>query len=125
MPAEWQDVITECSKYTDNTGGTGNTLSQVTATLDKIWLLSEFEVYGVRRYANSYEQNKQSHYSIYADNSSRIKYQYNNTSKARYWWFRSPDVRASDDFTEAGPSGTETSSDGNRVMSFSPCFQIS
>ena len=36
-----------------NTGGGNDTASYVTPTTDKVWLLSEFEVFGTRYIANS------------------------------------------------------------------------
>ena len=45
------------TKYTDNTAnGGGNVQTYVTATTDYLFLLAEFEVFGTRSYANSYEQ---------------------------------------------------------------------
>lgn len=46
LPTAWQNIIAACTKYSDNTGGGSNTASYVTATSDKIWLLSEMEVQG-------------------------------------------------------------------------------
>ncbi len=68
LPAEWRSIIAPCTKYSDNTGGGNDTASYVTSTLDKIWLLSEFEVYGTRTYANSAEKNYQKQYDYYKSN---------------------------------------------------------
>lgn len=76
--------------YTDNTGGGSDTASYVTSTLDYLPLLSEFEVYGVRTYANSAEQDNQSQYAYYKNGKSRIKYEYNSPSTAAIWWLRTP-----------------------------------
>ena len=43
LPEDWQNIIADCTKYSDNTGGGNDTSSYVTSTQDKIWLLSEYE----------------------------------------------------------------------------------
>lgn len=89
LPTKWQNVIVSCAKYSDNTGGGKNTASYVTATQDKIWLLSEFEVFGARNGANSAEQNYQKQYDYYKNGNSKVKYKHNNTGSACSWWLRS------------------------------------
>ena len=126
MPNSWQNVITTCTKYTDNTGGgRSNNTSAVTATQDKIWLLSEYEVLGTRIHANSYEQKKQSHYTIYVANADRIKYKHNAVTSACYWWFRSLCVSRSDNFGIVYPSGSAPSISASVSRGFAPGFQIS
>ena len=88
FPSAWQNVISNTTKYTDNTGGGVDDASYVTATTDKCFLLSEFEVHGVRTYANSYEQNYQQQYTYYANGNSKVKA--NNTGRANSWWYRCP-----------------------------------
>ena len=94
LPTAWQNIIAACTKYSDNTGGGSNTASYVTATSDKIWLLSEMEVQGTRSYANSAEANYQKQYDYYRNGNSKVKYQHTATTSACYWWLRS--VYASD-----------------------------
>ena len=55
LPVDLRINMTSCTKYSDNTGGTSNPASAVTATTDYLFLLSEFEVFGVRAYANTAE----------------------------------------------------------------------
>lgn len=93
LPMAWRNIIAACTKYSDNTGGGSNTASYVTATSDKIWLLSEMEVQGTRSYANSAEANYQKQYDYYKNGNSKVKYQHTATTSACYWWLRS--VRAS------------------------------
>ena len=57
LPSDLQAVLKTVTKYSDNTGDGSNTASYVTATTDDIFLLSEFEVFGTRTYANSAEKN--------------------------------------------------------------------
>lgn len=89
LPTAWQNIIAVCTKYSDNTGGGSNTASHVTATSDKIWLLSEMEVQGTRSYANSAEANYQKQYDYYRNGNSKVKYQHTATTSACNWWLRS------------------------------------
>lgn len=89
LPEEWQAIISDCTKYSDNTGGGTDTASNVTATTDKIFLLAEFEVFGVRTGANSAEQNFQKQYDYYANGNSRVKYRHSAVSSTCSWWVRS------------------------------------
>ena len=88
LPEEWQDIITPCNKYTNNKGYNA-TEGDVTPTKDKIWLLSEFEVYGLCTGAYSVEQNYQQQYAYYANGNSKIKYKENDPATPCIWWLRS------------------------------------
>lgn len=46
LPEDWKNIISPCTKYTFNS-------ENVTATVDKIFLLSEYEIFGKNSYANS------------------------------------------------------------------------
>lgn len=59
LPAELRAVMKPMTIYTDNIGG-GNAESHISATVDYLPLLAEFDIYGVCKYANTYEQNHQS-----------------------------------------------------------------
>ena len=79
------------TKYTDNTAnGGGNVQTYVTATTDYLFLLAEFEVFGTRSYANSYEQNYQAQYDYYKAGNSKVAYNHSAVSTAVWWWLRSP-----------------------------------
>lgn len=90
LPAAWQNVIADATKYTDNTAGGTNIATNVTNTADKIFLLSEYEVFGVNSEANKAEAFYQTQYEYYANGNSKIKYKHNDITVACYWWLRSP-----------------------------------
>ena len=90
LPSDLLAVMKSVTKYSDNTGGSSNTASYVTATTDYLWLLSEFEVHGTRTYANSAEQNYQKQYEYYKSGNSKLKYKHNATGTEAHWWLRSP-----------------------------------
>ena len=124
LPKAWQNIIAACTKYSDNTGGGSNTASYVTATSDKIWLLSEMEVQGTRSYANSAEANYQKQYDYYRNGNSKVKYQHTATTSACGWWLRS--VRASNAYFFCGVStgGAANYSGAYYSYGFAPGFKV-
>lgn len=124
LPKAWQNIIAACTKYSDNTGGGSNTASYVTATSDKIWLLSEMEVQGTRSYANSAEANYQKQYDYYRNGNSKVKYQHTATTSACYWWLRSVRAGFTGNFCYVNADG---SADLNYVYishGFAPGFKV-
>ena len=89
MPADLRSVMKPVTKYTDNTGGGSNSSGAVTATTDYLFFLAEFEVQGIRSYANQYEQNYQAQYDYYKAGNSKVKYRHDATGTAVYHWCRS------------------------------------
>lgn len=118
LPTAWRNIIAACTKYSDNTGGGSNTASYVTATSDKIWLLSEMEVQGTRSYANSAEANYQKQYDYYKNGNSKVKYQHTATTSACSWWLRSVYASSAAYFCSVNTGGSA----GNRYAYFSGGF---
>ena len=105
MPSDLQVVLRSRTIYTDNTGGGKNNSSNVTATSDYVYLPSEFEVQGSRKYANSYEQNHQQQLAYYKNGASKIRYNNSDTSEAAWWWCRSPHGNNSGNFCRVNAVG--------------------
>lgn len=124
LPKAWQNIIAACTKYSDNTGGGSNTASYVTATSDKIWLLSEMEVQGTRSYANSAEANYQKQYDYYRNGNSKVKYQHTATTSACYWWLRSVNAGTTDGFCYVYTDGSANISNAYRSFGFAPGFKV-
>ena len=124
LPKAWQNIIAACTKYSDNTGGGSNTASYVTATSDKIWLLSEMEVQGTRSYANSAEANYQKQYDYYRNGNSKVKYQHTATTSACYWWLRSVHAGHTSIFCFVGTGGSADSSSAYFSRGFAPGFKV-
>lgn len=124
LPTAWQNIIAACTKYSDNTGGGSNTASYVTATSDKIWLLSEMEVQGTRSYANSAEANYQKQYDYYRNGNSKVKYQHTATTSACYWWLRSVHASAAGSFCSVSTDGSATDHLAYRSLGFAPGFKV-
>lgn len=124
LPKAWQNIIAACTKYSDNTGGGSNTASYVTATSDKIWLLSEMEVQGTRSYANSAEANYQKQYDYYRNGNSKVKYQHTATTSACFWWLRSVCASGTDSFCIVGTDGSAYPNGAYHSLGFAPGFKV-
>lgn len=124
LPMAWQNIIAACTKYSDNTGGGSNTASYVTATSDKIWLLSEMEVQGTRSYANSAEANYQKQYDYYRNGNSKVKYQHTATTSACDWWLRSVNASTAYDFCDVNTDGSASTSNAYYSNGFAPGFKV-
>lgn len=88
LPADLLVVLKPIIKYTDNTGGTSNSASNVTATTEYLPLMAEFEVCGSRWGANSAEQNYQKQYDYFASGNNRGAATHDTFSNTS-WWTRS------------------------------------
>lgn len=124
LPTAWQNIIAACTKYSDNTGGGSNTASYVTATSDKIWLLSEMEVQGTRSYANSAEANYQKQYDYYRNGNSKVKYQHTATTSACNWWLRSVRASHTSSFCNVGTGGSAYGTAAYFSYGFAPGFKV-
>lgn len=124
LPAQWQNIIADCTKYSDNTGGAGDTASKVTATSDKIWLLAEWEVFGARKNANSAEKNYQKQYAYYANGNSTVKHIHNAVTTARMWFLRSVIAANSTNFCATGSAGDMSAKGANVSIGYAPGFMV-
>ena len=124
LPADLRAVMKSVTKYTDNVGGGTNVAANVTATVDYLWLLAEYEVQGTRDRANSYEQNYQEQYDYFANGNSKIKYQHTALSEAATWWLRSPYYLNSGLFCSVLPDGNAYSGNVNESRTLAPAFAV-
>ena len=94
------------NKYTDNTGNGSNSSGAVTATVDWLWLMAEFEVYGRRTYANDYEKNSQQQYDYFKAGNPKTFNNHNNVGSVVWAWSRSPRYYNSTGFVFFDTGGT-------------------
>ena len=128
LPSDLVNNIKTTTIWThNNTGGSGNeSASNVTSTQETVYLLAEFEIFGVRSYANKYERNHQTQYQYYKNGNSRIKYNHASTSSAIDWWERSAycNGRSAVYFCRVGYNGG-AEYDGARFSDgFAPAFKV-
>lgn len=89
MPTEVQNGIREVNKLTS----AGNQSATINTTADKLFLLSEIEIFGsIVGYSKSGEGTQ---YDYYKAGNSKAK---NYNGSAYYWWERSPDGGSSAKF---------------------------
>lgn len=124
LPTDLKSVLKSITKYSDNTGGGSNTASYVTATMDDIFLLAEYEVFGSRNYANSAEQNYQAQYQYYKNSNSKVRYKHNSTGTTASWWLRSVIADGSYAFCRVGTSGSAGTTYANISIGFAPAFCV-
>lgn len=124
LPSDLRAVMKPMTIYTDNTGGGNNTASYVTASVDYLPLLSEFEIFGTRTYANSAEQNYQQQYAYYSAGNSKVKYRHSATGSTAYWWERSPYYYNSRSFCFVYTGGNANCGYARFSYGLAPAFRV-
>ena len=124
LPADLRAVMKPITKWTDNVGNTLDTEDKVTASVDYLPLLSEFEIFGIRKYANSYEQNHQQQYAYFASGNSMVKYQHSATNSAAIWWSRSPVGNKENLCCCVNGNGADNNNFARYAFGVSPVFMV-
>ena len=124
LPSDLRAVMKPMTIYTDNTGGGSNTASYVTASVDYLPLLAEFEIFGTRSYANSAEQNYQQQYQYYKNGNSKVKYRHSSTSSTACWWERSPYYDYSRSFCRVYTNGGAGDYYAGYSSGLAPAFRV-
>ena len=114
MPTEVQSGIREVNKLTS----AGSQSATINTTADKLFLLSEIEIFGSVRYSKSGEGTQ---YEYYKAGNSKMK---NLNGNAAYWSERSPYSGNSDNFCTVTFDGTVNygSADVTLGAAFAFCF---
>ena len=124
LPSDLRAVMKPMTIYTDNAGGGSNTASNVTASVDYLPLLAEYEIFGTRSYANSSEQNHQAQYAYYSAGNSKVKYRHSATSSTAWWWERSPNYNYGGYFCCVYPSGSANYDSARYSFGVAPAFRV-
>ena len=124
FPADLQAVIKTSTIYTDNAGGQPQTLPELTATQDDVFLLAEYEIFGTRSYANNKEANYLKQYAYYASGNSKVKYRHNATTTVANWWERSPYYGSLFYFCVVNSNGGAQGAEAYYSYGVSPCFKV-
>lgn len=96
MPAEVKAAIRDVQKKSS----AGNQSSSIQTTNDKLFLLSEIEIFGSTTYSFAGEGKQ---YDYYKAGNSKVK---NLSGSASYWWERSPHSSNSTSFCGVNGNGT-------------------
>lgn len=120
--------VTSCmmlvDKYTDNgtTNSSHTAVSNITATKDDLFLLSEYEVFGSTYNSNTNEAAAQVQYQYYANSGSKVRQRDTDTTNTN-WWLRSP-VKSSANYTLVDTSGSNATAAATTSCLISPAFVI-
>ena len=114
MPAEVKAAIRDVQKKSS----AGNQSSSIQTTNDKLFLLSEIEIFGSTTYSFAGEGKQ---YDYYKAGNSKVK---NLSGSANTWWERSPYSSGSTSFCFVDSSGSAGASgaSGSRGVAFGFCF---
>lgn len=124
LPSDLRDVMKGVVKYSDNTGDGSDTASYVTTTTDYLWLLSEYEIYGSRAYANSAEKTKQKQYDYYYSGNPTVTYKHSDATTATGCWLRSPSVNNSAKFCNTRSNGNVNEYNASYSLGLTPAFCV-
>lgn len=124
LPSDLRAVMKPITKYTDSVGNSSNVAGNVTASVDYLPLLAEFEIFGTRSYANQYEQNSQVQYDYYKSGNSKVKYRHSSTGSPAIWWERSPTYYTSSTFCNVLTNGNATSDLASFSTGLAPAFMV-
>lgn len=124
LPADLRAVMKPMTIYTDNTGNGSNVEANVTATVDYLPLLAEYEIFGTRYYANGHEKNKQTQYAYFAAGNSKMKYRHSNTGSSVGWWERSADCNYASYFCYVDSGGYAGYSYAGDSCGLAPAFLV-
>ena len=117
LPADMRNVVKNTTKYTS----AGNRSTSIVSTSDKIFLLSEFEVFGLIQNSVSGEQNYQQRYAWYSNHTASKK---NELTSPVTWWERSPSQSYSTAFCSVSNSGGTNYGNATYSFSIAPCLCI-
>ena len=114
MPTEIQNGIREVNKLTS----AGSQSATINTTADKLFLLSEVEIFGSATYSEAGEGTQ---YDYYKAGNSKVK---KRNGSAAYWWERSPNAGYSTRFCYVDSNGSAglSSASTARGVAFGFCF---
>ena len=114
MPTEVQNGIREVNKLTS----AGSQSATINTTADKLFLLSEIEIFGSVSYSKSGEGTQ---YDYYKAGNSKVK---KRSGSADYWWERSPGGSDAAAFCLVGSNGYAGygAASSTRGVAFGFCF---
>jgi hypothetical protein len=121
-----KSVLKAVVKYTDNVGRSSTAYENVTPTLDEIFLLAEYEIFGgTGTWANVFETTEhQMQYQYYVQGNSKVMYQDQSPATKARWWERSPDRTNGAFFCIVDGGGTALHIGANYSYGFAPAFAV-
>lgn len=124
LPSELRNSLAPWTVYTDNKGGGSDTAGNVTASVDYLPLLDEWEVHGARTYANSASKNYQAQMKFFADSNTKIRKKHDATGTAASWWCRGPSASYATNFCRVGAGGAAYTNASRISYGLAPAFRV-
>ena len=125
FPADLKAVLQTVTKYTDNVGnGSGSVESNVTATTDKLFIVSCFELRGQTSSGNSNEASYQQQYQYYKNGNEKIRKKHNETGTGSKFYTRSPVVSNGAQFLGLNVTDGGLTLYAEACEGISPCFCV-
>jgi len=109
LPNDLRSIMRLRTHYCDNHGSGNDGSYFITSVIDGISLMMEFEVFGSRTSANSYEKDKQTQFTYFKNGNSKICYRHDNTGNTITCCLGSSYSGYSDRFISMGDSSTSPS----------------
>ena len=125
LPSDFRNVLRLRTHYVDNVGGGTDASTNVTAVVDAISLLAEFEVFAFRTGStvNPHERGYQKRMAYYANGGSAAKYRQSDTTAAAAQLGSSPLTTGASMFSGVSTNGGVTNTTANWVLALSPVFK--
>lgn len=124
LPFDLRAVMQPMTVYTDNKGNSSNTSADVTTSIDYLPLLAEFEIFGTRTYANTYEKSSQTQYTYYSSGNSKVVYRHSSTESTAFWLERSPYYNNAISFCFVSVDGASSNGYSRNSRGLTPIFMV-
>lgn len=89
LPTDLRNVMRSAKKWTNNVGGSVNSLANITETTEFLCPIDEYELDGTTLYAYSYAADKQNRYQYFLDKGNNVKILDENGTRSAFY-FRGP-----------------------------------
>lgn len=126
LPSDLRAVMAPMTIYTDNVGE-ADTAGNVTASVDYLPLLAEYEIFGNSTYANSAEAGYQAQFTYYANGGDKKVNLYTNGKTTVYitrTYYGKGATSARNRFMILNSSASKDYYDANRVCTLTPIFRV-
>lgn len=124
LPSDLREVMQPMTIYTDNKGNSSNVAVNVTTTIDYLPLLSEYELFGARTWANEYEQDNQAQYEYYRAGNQKVMYRHSAIGSSAIWFERSPRYNSPHFFCAVNTAGNANAYSSRYSVGISPIFLV-
>lgn len=117
LPSNIRSLVKSVDKLTS----AGNQSATIETTSDKIYLLSEIEIFGTTTYSKAGEGSQ---YEYFETATNRYKKPVYTTNNSAFWWERSPRGSNASGFCNVNCDGTASGSNASSALGLAPAFSI-